>query len=133
MAKQAGRLFVLKKNNVTIGGGLEHSLTVNGEPIDCTTKEDDGFVAYLDGTLSGRSIVVTMSGIDSDRELRALALSGDPTSVFLDDITLEYGDGDVLSGDFVMMGFGNTGGNAGGLNFSVTFTSNGSWTYTPGA
>ncbi len=132
MAKQAGRLFVLKKNNVTIGGGLEHGLTVNGEPIDVQSKEDLGFVTYLADTLVGRSCVVTISGLDSDKVLRGLALDTDPASVFLTDITLEYGDGDVLSGDFVMTGFGNTGSNDAGLQFSATFTSDGQWTYTPG-
>lgn len=129
MAKAAGRLCVIKKNAVTIGGGRTVGLTVNRAPIDVQDQGDSGYVTYLAGVMTGQSIELTIDGYEEDQVLRDLAL-GAPAGVFLTDITFDFPNGDEVSGDFVLTGYSETGAHEDGQTFTATFGSDGAWTYT---
>jgi len=128
MAKQDGALFVLKKNNVVIGGGRTLGMTVNGTPINTTDKRPSGIAEYLDGVLIGRSIEFSVEGQEEDQVLRRIALSSTSAGHFLTDLTFEFGNGDVISGDFVMTAYTETGAYEDAQTYSATFSSNGAWT-----
>lgn len=130
MAKQDGAEFVLKKNNVIIGGGRQLGMTVNGTPINTTDKDSSGLAEYLDGVLTGRSLEFSVDGQEEDQVLRAIALASTSSSSFLTDLTFTFGNGDVISGDFVMTGYTETGAYEDAQTYTATFGSNGAWTYT---
>ncbi len=132
MAKQAGRLCVIKKNTTTIGGGRTVGMTVNGSPINVEDQGDSGFATYLADIMTGQSIELTIEGYEEDQVLRDLSL-GAASGKFIDDLTFEYPNGDEISGDFVMTTYSETGAYEDGQTFNATFGSDGSWTYTPSA
>lgn len=130
MAKTAGRLCVIKKGAATIGGAKTVGFAVNGSPVDVQDQGDNGFQTLLAGVITGQSISLTIEGYEEDNVLRDLAL-GAASGRFLTDITLESPDGDVLSGDFFLAAYSETGEFEDGLTFSAEFTSDGAWTHTP--
>lgn len=133
MVKSAGRLCVIKKNNVTIGGGRTIGVTVNGSAIDIQDQGDEGFQTFLAGVMTGRSLGFSIDGYEEDQVLRDIAMSTDATDSFLTDLTFVYPNGDVISGDFVLSGYSETGAYEDGQTFTASFTSDGAWTYTPAA
>lgn len=133
MPKTAGRLCVIKKNDVTIGGGRTVSITVNGSPINVEDQGDEGFQVFLSGVLTGRSIELSIDGYEEDQVLRDIAMSNLDTNKFMTDITFEYPNGDEISGGFVLGNYSETGAYEDGQTFTATFSSDGQWTYTPAA
>ncbi len=133
MAKQNGALFVLKKNSVVIGGGRTVNMTVNGTPINTTDQNDAGIAEYLAGVLTGRSLEFSVDGQEEDQVLRDIALDSDAASMFLDDLTFTFGNGDVISGDFVMTAYTETGAYEDAQTYTATFASDGAWTFTGAA
>jgi predicted secreted protein len=133
MAKTAGRLCVIKKNAVTIGGGRNVSITVNGSPINVEDQGDDGFQTLLSGVITGRSIELSIDGYEEDQVIRDIAMASTATGQFMDDLTFEFPNGDEISGDFFLASYSETGAYEDGQTFTATFTSDGTWTYTPTA
>ena len=129
MAKSAGRLNVIKKNNVTIAGGKTVGFTVNGSPVDVQDQGDSGFQTLLAGVITGQSIELTIEGYEEDQVLRDLAL-GAASGRFLTDITFETPDGDEISGSFFLATYSETGAFDDGQTFTASFTSDGAWTFT---
>ena len=129
MAKSAGRLNVIKKNNVAIAGGKTVGFTVNGSPVDVQDQGDSGFQTHLAGVITGQSIELTIEGYEEDQVLRDLAL-GAASGRFLTDITFEAPNGDELSGNFFLSAYSETGEFEDGSTFSAAFTSDGAWTFT---
>lgn len=130
MAKASGRLCVIKKNTVAIGGGRTVGMSVAGEPIDVQDQGDSGYVTFLDGVLNGQRIELTIDGYEEDQVLRDIAC-GAASGKFLSDLTFEFPQGsNVLSGDFVMTAYSETGAYEDGQTFNATFSSDGAWTYT---
>lgn len=129
MAKAAGRLCVIKKGLTTIGGGKTVGFTVNGSPVDVQDQGDSGFQTLLSGVITGQSIELTIEGYEEDQVLRDIAL-GAASGRFLTDITLESPNGDVISGNFFLSAYSETGEYEDGLTFSASFSSDGAWTYT---
>lgn len=133
MAKQAGRLCVIKKNSTTIGGARTVSLTVNGAPINVEDQGDEGIATYLAGVLTGRSLEMTIEGYEEDQVIRDIALASTSTGQFLDDITFEFPNGDSISGDFVLTAYSETGAYEDGQTFTATLASDGAWTFAQAA
>ena len=129
MAKTAGRLCVIKKNDVTIAGARNVGISSNGSPINVEDQSDLGYQAMLAGVLVGRSLELSIDGYEEDNILRDISL-GDSDGWFLTDITFEFPDGDVISGDFVLGPYNETGAYEDGQTFSTTFVSDGEWTHT---
>ena len=129
MAKQDGALFVLKKATVVIGGGRTVNMTVNGSPINTTDQGDAGIAKYLAGVLTGRSLEFSVEGQEEDQVLRTIAFGASSAS-FLGDLTFTFGNGDILSGNFVMTGYTETGAYEDAQTYTATFASDGDWTFT---
>lgn len=130
MADQPGRLFLLKKNAVTIGGGRTVGMTVNGATIDNSDQTDIGFVVNVADTIIDSSLEISFEGVVRDKILREIAL-GPQANRFMDDITLEFPDGDEISGDFVLSNYTETGAYKDSQQLTATLISDGAWTYTP--
>lgn len=132
MADQAGRLFLLKKDSVTIGGGRTVGMTVNGTTIDNSDQTDIGFVVNVADTIIDSSLEISFEGVVRDKIMRGIAL-GPQAARFMDDITLEFPDGDVISGDFVLSNYTETGAYKDSQQLTATLVSDGAWTYAPTA
>ena len=131
MAKTAGRLFFIKKAAATIGGLRNVGMTVNGSPINVEDQLDLGFQTLLGGIITGRSIEFTGDGLETDQVFRDVALATTSTGQFLTDITVEFPNGDEVSGDFFLASYGEAGPYEDAQSFTFSLTSDAAWTYTP--
>lgn len=130
MAAQSGRDLLVLKNSVAIAGLRETGITHDGSPIDITNKGDNGYrtLASFSGV---ESIDISVSGVWEDATLRDIMFAGTGTSKLLTDITLSWGDGATLSGDFYLSGGESAGNHDAEETYSHTLQSSGAWTYTP--
>lgn len=131
MAAQAGRDAVLNKNSVALAGMRQLGLTFNAEPIDTTDADDDGVRTLLAGSAGSESIDLSFEGVWKNSVIRAIALGGPGTDKLLTDLTLDFADGDSLSGDFFLNNYAETGEHKGEVTFTCSFLSSETWTYTP--
>lgn len=130
MAKASGRLFLIKKNTVTIGGLRSKSITVSGEPIDVQDQSDGGFATFLPGILNNQRLEFTGDGYEEDQVMRDLGF-GAASGKFLSDITIEFPNGsNTISGDCVLTSYSETGELADGQTFNFSIVFDGGWTYT---
>ena len=129
MAAQAGRDFTVSKDGTVIAGLRETTSTANSEPVDITGKGDSGYrtLASFSGV---ESIDITATGVFKDDILRTIAFGGTGTSKLLDDITLDWGDGATLSGDFFLASYEAAGNQNNEETYSVSLQSSGDWVYT---
>lgn len=129
MAKAAGRLAVLSKNNVAVGGVRVTTISWSGETIDVTDADSDGVVELL-GELASEQITLSVEGVTKDVVLRAAALDAG-TSRKLTDITFKFADAlsaaDTISGDFVITSYEEGNPHDDASTFSAEFQSSGAW------
>lgn len=127
MAAAKGRELLVKRGSSVIAGIRTKSISFNGEPIDVTTDDDSGFRTMLDdaGTYA---IDMSFDGITKDNDLRGVVLVGG--SLMLNDVSIEYPNGDTLSGDFFLASLEESGTYNDAITFSGSLQSSGEWTYT---
>ena len=129
MAKAAGRLAVLKKNNTAIGGIKVTSFKIGNTPIDVTDRDSNGFIELLPAA-SSRQLTLSCSGIHDDAVLRDLALDT-AANPLLTDLTFEFADAlaavNVLAGNFFLASYEESNDDAEATTFSAEFVSSGMW------
>jgi predicted secreted protein len=130
MTAFSGREFLVLKDAVAIAGLRETSVSVDGSPIDITSKGDSGY-RTLAGFAGNRALDITASGVLKDDVFRAIAVG--TGSLLLTDITLQYADGATLSGDFYLATTEDAGNFDNEATYNVTLQSSGVWTYTASA
>lgn len=129
MAGQKSRDLIIKKNAVAIAGVNAKSISIAKEPIDITTDSDNGYRTFL-ADAGTKSLDLSFSGVTKDAVLRAQIIT--EQTQLLTDITIDYPNGDAISGDFYFNGFTeNGGGSDGAVEFDGTLQSSGPWVYTP--
>jgi len=133
MTAQAGRDAVLSKNSVALAGMRQLGVTYSGEPIDISSGEDGPFSVFLAGQSSTETLELSFEGVIKDDTLRAIGLGGAGVDKLLTDLTLDYGDGGSLTGDFFMSGYADGNEHRGESTFTATFRASGPWLYTPAA
>jgi predicted secreted protein len=136
MANSAGRDLLIKKNSTTIASVTTKSVTWNGTPIETTNDDDDGAVSYLDDEFATTSLELTVEGLTDDDVLSDLAFGTGATvhsGKHLSDITLTRPNGDVISGNFILTNYVETGTSAEAVTFTATLVRNGIHTWTPSA
>lgn len=122
----AGRDLELTWNAAAIGGVREKSITINGEPIDVTSDDDDGWRNLL--TVAGQNqIDVSISGVTKSHALKADWFAGTRTRA----VVITYPDGDTISGNFFLSAYTETGTYNDATTFEATLMSDGVITYTP--
>ena len=135
MAAQKGKLVLLKadlaggspQSYTTIAGLRTTTWTVNGEDVDVTTKDDDGWQQRLSGA-GVRSISISANGIfqDSAVEETVRQWAFDQTiNWFL--ITFE--NADTLECQFQISNYERTGDHDGAENYSLSLNSHGTPNY----
>lgn len=132
MAKNAGRLCLIKKAGTAIAGLLTNSISVAGDPIDIHDKGDLGIVEFLSNTMTNKVLEIGGEGYEEDNILRDIALGAD-SGKFLTDITYVFANGDSISGNFVLTAYSENADRDDGEKFNASFKSNGAWTFSPAA
>ena len=129
MAKAAGRLAVLSKNSVAIGGVRVTTISWAGEAIDVTDKDSAGIVELL-SVLSTEQITLSVEGVAKDAVLRDIALTP-ATSKMLTDLSFKFADGltaaDTITGNFLMVSYEEGNPHDDATTFSAEFQSSGAW------
>lgn len=134
MAKAPGRLAIVAKNAVAIGGVRVSNIKMDATPIDVTDKDSLGLQTLLGGTGWGsRVLTFDVDGVYTDPVLRDIAM--DPTlSMTLTDLTFKFADAlaakDTIGGTFFMTNYTEGNPYQEASTFSASFTSSGAWTFT---
>jgi len=135
MAAQKGKLVLLKADTAggspqvytTIAGLRTNTWTVNGEDVDVTTKDDDGWQQRLSGA-GVRSITVAATGIFQDSGVEEIVRQwAFDQSINWFQITFE--NGDRLECRFQISNYERGGDHDGAETYSLTLNSHGAPAY----
>jgi len=131
MAATSGRDFTISKGATVIAGMRETGLSLDGSPVDITSKTDSGFRTM--GTFAGvRSFDLTASGVLLDAVIQDLALAH-AGGLLLTDVTIDFADGANISGNVYLASATFTGAHDGENTYEVSLQSSGAWVYTAAA
>jgi predicted secreted protein len=100
MAASAGRSVTFTWNSSPVLGVREKGFTANGEPIDITSDDDNGWHTILDVT-GEKSVNISLSGVTKDLILRTAWAAEE----LIAPVTLTYPDGSSITGDFFMASY----------------------------
>lgn len=130
MAANIGRELKVKQGSTVFAGVRTKSVSVNGEPIDITTDDDEGYRTLL-AEAGQVSLDLSIEGLTTDATLRAAIMTN--TTLELTGITLEYPNGDTVTGTFFLNSLEESGEYNNAITFSGSLQSSGKWTYTAAA
>lgn len=120
MAGFAGREIELTWSSNPIDGVREKGISLNGEPINVTSDEDDGKQTLLDISAED-SVTITISGVTKSSDLRDDWFNGSRTAT----ATLTYPDGYSITGTFFLSTYEETGTYNDATTFTATLNSSG--------
>lgn len=135
MAAQKGKLVLLKADTAggspqvytTVAGLRTNTWTVNGEDVDVTTKDDNGWQQRLSGA-GVRSISVSATGIFQDSAIEETVRQwAFDQSINWFQITFE--NGDRLECQFQISNYERGGDHDGAETYSLTLNSHGAPNY----
>jgi predicted secreted protein len=127
MTAGVGRNVTLTWGGAGIAGVKEKSLTLNNEPIDITSDDDDGWLALL-GEPGQKQVELKVSGVTKDRDLIADWFSGS----LIQPVVLAYEDGATITGSFFLSEYSDKGNFKDAVSFDATLMSTGTIVYTAG-
>jgi len=130
MAAEKGSAFLLKVGDggsppvyATVAGMRTTQMSVNGEPVNITSKESAGWRELLSGA-GVRSVSVAASGIftgsAAETRIKANALAG-----LLDDYELSFESGERLRGRFLLTRLDYAGDHGGERTYGLALESSG--------
>lgn len=121
-----GREVMFQWNGVEIEGVREKGITLNGESVNVTSDENNGWRRLL--RVSGEnSIDVSLSGVTKSQLLKTAWLTGQRTAT----ATITYPDGSVLEFEAYLATFTDTGPYNDAMTFEASLQSSGEPTWTP--
>lgn len=125
----AGRKYLVKKATTTIAAVRTKTVSMSRSPIDITTDDEGSVITLLDGAGNAASeqVTITLSGLAKENVLRSLGLETG-TDALLSDITFTFADTspvEVLSGNFFITSYEESGEYQGAATFSCTMVSSG--------
>ncbi len=135
MAAQKGKLVLLKadlasgspQSYTTIAGLRSNTWTVNGEDVDVTTKDDDGWQQRLSGA-GVRSITISGSGVFQDSAVEE-TVRGWAFDQTINWYQIVFENGDILECQFQLSNYERTGDHDGAELYSFTLNSHGTPNY----
>ena len=135
MAAQKGKLVLLKADTAggspqvytTVAGLRTNTWTVNGEDVDVTTKDDDGWQQRLSGA-GVRSIGISATGVFQDSAIEE-TVRGWSFDQSINWFQLTFENGDVLECQFQISSYERTGDHDGAENYSMSMNSHGTPNY----
>lgn len=128
MAGMLGRAIAFTWGGVAITGVREKGVSINGEPVDVTSGEDNGWRTLL--TDPGENTVeISISGVTKSKTLKTDWFAGNRTKAVV--ITYPVGDAGVISGNFFLASYNETAPYKDATTFEATLQSTGIIAYTP--
>lgn len=135
MPAQKGKLVLLKadiaggspQSYTTIAGLRTTTWTINGEDVDVTTKDDDGWQQRLSGA-GVRSVNISASGIFQDSVVEE-TVRGWAFAQTINWFLLQFENGDTLESQFQISNYERTGDHDGAETYSLTLNSHGTPSY----
>jgi predicted secreted protein len=126
MSGFVGRRLLFSWKGTEILGVREKSVAFNGEPVNITSGENNGWQTLLNEA-GENSIVVQVSGVTKSSILRR-----DWMQMLREGaVEIEWPDGTLLQMTAVMSTYTETGTYNDAATFEATFTSSGEPTFTP--
>lgn len=129
MAGFTGRKIVLTWDGAEIAGVREKGVAFNGEPVDVSDGASDGWRELL-AEAAENSIDISLSGVTKSDALKQSWFDAEDR---IKPAVLTYPDGGVLSGNFYLASFSETGPYKDATTFEAELQSSGEVTYTPAA
>lgn len=123
----SGRKLVIKKDGVIIGGIRTKSFTIENEPIDVTSDDDDGVRKLVKTDAGNRQIDISFDGVFKDEALIAAAEGG---QAFTDTWTIELPTGGDIECEFFFTSLEVSGEYEDAVEISGEAQSADDWTYT---
>jgi len=134
MAAQKGKSMVLKIGDgataeafTTIGGMRTNALTINGETVDITDKDSNGWRELLEQA-GVKSVSMTGAGVFKDSASEGTARTAAMNQT-IDNYRMQFQDGKYFAGPFQITSLEYTGEYNGSRQFSMSFESAGTITY----
>ena len=135
MAAQKGKLVLLKADTAggspqvftTIAGLRTNTWTVNGEDVDVTTKDDNGWQQRLSGA-GVRSSNIAATGVFQDSVIEE-TVRGWAFDQTINWFQLTFENGDVLECQFQISSYERSGDHDGAETYSMTMNSHGTPNY----
>lgn len=128
MVATVGRRITLAWGGVAIQGVREKSVALNGEPIDISSDDDEGWRKLLTDPAQ-MQVDLSVSGVTKTDALKRDWFDGNTTKTAV----FTYPDGGVITGSFYLANYTDTGPYNDAATFEGQFQSSGEVTYTPGA
>ena len=130
MAGFNGRDFTFDWNSTTLVGVRSRGLSITNDYVDVTTDDDAGWRTLL-ADPGVRSVETTISGITSDEVLLAAIMAANISAQTLQgDLPSSLASPGNISGSFLVSAFEQSGDHDGAVEFSATFMSTGTVSYT---
>lgn len=129
MAEEVGRDVSVTWGGVAIEGLREKGLTCNGEPIDVTNDDDNGYRRLMTATKRDE-VNVSLSGVTRNKTLKNDWMAGGANRQKA--VVITWPDGAVLSMTANLVNWNETLPYEDAITFSVELRSSGAWVYTPG-
>jgi len=123
----AGRTILVRQGGQVIAGIRTKTLTFEGEPIDVTSDENDGWRTLL-SVYGTRGLTASVEGVVKSHQLKIAALS----QAVMSELTFTWPDGFEVVGDFALSNYTETGAYDDAATFSCEFRSSGELAYDVG-
>lgn len=99
MAGYKGRKVLFTWNGAVIPGVREKGITLNGEPVDLTSDDDNGWRQLMeDNGPAQKQVDVSLSGVTKSSTLKDNWFAGDQVG----EVVITYPDGSSISGTFYL-------------------------------
>jgi predicted secreted protein len=128
MAAYKGNAITLTWGGSSIAGVRENGISLNGEAIDITDNDSLGNRQLLDVS-SQDEVNISLSGVTKDEALKTDWFAGDRTKAVV--LTFTVGGG-VISGDFYLQSYTDTGPYNEAATYSAELLSTGPVTFVAG-
>src|SRR6478609_2283295 len=123
----AGRTILVRQGGQIIAGIRTKTLTFEGEPIDVTSDENDGWRTLL-SVYGTRGLTASVEGVVKSHQLKIAALSQQVMS----ELTFTWPDGFEVVGNFALSNYTETGAYDDAATFSCELRSSGELSYDVG-
>lgn len=123
----ASRLVLVRRGDEVIAGVRTKTVNFNGEAIDTTSDENDGWQTKIP-TYGVRGVSLQVEGVVKGNVLKNAWATQD----VINDMTMEWPDGWAVNAAFAFNNYVETGANDGEMTFTCTFESSGEVAIDPG-
>ena len=128
-AGMLGREIALTVAGQPIAGVLSKGISIANEPVD-VSSDDSGAFRELMAQAGKETIDISLSGVTKNMELERSIITNESKIYAL---VITYSDGSVLTLDGFVGSYSTTGETATAQTFDASFSSSGTYTFTPGA